>query len=113
MNRTITPFLVTILFFSVLFSSIAIIRHIDYYTFEVSGKERQCDSTSDNKVNCYYVVFGKDGEVFQNTDSVWYAKWNSGSIQARLQEGHTYKVKTSGYRIPFLSMKPNIIKIEE
>lgn len=85
---------------------------VNHYTITVSGKERQCDTT-DKGSNCYYVVFGTNGEFFSNEDSMFNGKWNSASLQARLQVGHRYVVKTNGWRVPFLSIKPNIITAEE
>lgn len=81
------------------------------YTVAVSGKERICDS-SGSQIDCYYIVYGRNGEVFSNQDSVMYWKWDSASVQARIIEGRRYKIRASGFRIPFLSMKPNIISIE-
>ena len=83
------------------------------YEFTVSGKERQCDS-SGKTVDCYYVVFGTEGEVFENRDSgLLNGKWDSASMQARLMPGHRYRVTTIGWRLPAASMKPNIISMQE
>lgn len=59
-----------------------------------------------------YLVY-TDTEVFENTDSLWYTKFNSSDIHGRLKAGHTYVVKVSGWRIPVLSWYRNIVEIVE
>lgn len=70
-----------------------------------------------NDGDSYYLIFGSDSNgnpiVFRNVDSMIYRKWNSSNVQAALKEGHTYKVKLVGIRVPFLSMYQNIIDYEE
>ncbi len=64
-----------------------------------------------------YLIFTyKDGipyMVFENTDNMFRGKWNSSDFYNRLQVGKKYKFVVIGYRVPFLSMYKNIIKIEE
>lgn len=64
-----------------------------------------------------YLVFteGENGkiEVFENTDTVLYFKFNSSDIQARLRPGKKIEAKVNGLRIPFLSMYRNIIAVKE
>jgi len=91
--------------------SIAANNHRRTYEFVVSSKERQCDGGRDG--TCYYVVFGTDGEVFANKDSLWNGKFNSASVQGRFVPGHRYRVETIGWRVPILSMMPNIVKVAE
>lgn len=50
-------------------------------------------------------------EVFENTDVVWFFKFNSADIQNTFEVGKTYRVKVYGFRIPFFSMYRNIVKI--
>lgn len=57
-----------------------------------------------------YLVF-TDNEVFQNTDSWWYWKFNSADFYSDIEEGKDYKVRAYGFRIPFLSKYRNIIEI--
>lgn len=88
-------------------------NHREQHTFTVSSKERQCDSTG-KETDCYYVVFGTNGEVFENRDSgILNGKWDSASMQARFIAGRTYQVTTIGWRMPMFSMKPNIITMRE
>lgn len=59
-----------------------------------------------------YLVF-TDGETFENTDAIWYWKWNSSDIHGRLEPGKAYRVKCYGWRIPILSVYRNIVSAEE
>lgn len=59
-----------------------------------------------------YLIFTEteDGiEVFENTDSFVFMKFNSSDIYAQLQEGGTYCVKVAGWRVPVMSMYRNIV----
>ena len=59
-----------------------------------------------------YVVFSTH-EVFENTDSFLFFKFDSSDYQNKLKKGKTYKVKVTGWRIPFISTYRNIVKIIE
>ena len=59
-----------------------------------------------------YLVY-TDGEVFENTDTVWFFKFNSSDVYGSLKEGEQYIVKVAGWRKPFFSWYRNIIKIEK
>lgn len=57
-----------------------------------------------------YLIYG-EAEVFENTDKLLYLKFNSSDVQRDLEIGETYVVEVAGWRVPFLSMHRNIIKI--
>lgn len=57
-----------------------------------------------------YLVFTID-ETFENTDSIWFLKFDSSDIQGRLQPGQTYRADVYGWRIPFLSIYRNIVHV--
>ena len=103
--------LLIVIGFCAIFSWLAV-NHRETYYVTVSNRERQCNTTSEGS-SCEYVVFGTKGEFFSNSDSLWFGKWNSASIQGQINPGKTYKFETYGWRVPFLSMKPNIISAEE
>lgn len=80
----------------------------------MSEKERVCDASGSGEnasIECYYMVFDEDGDVFSNKDDLLYFKFDSASVQARLKQGETYDVTAVGWRVPLLSMKPNIVKV--
>lgn len=82
----------------------------DVETFTVESKDRECDAAGET-TTCYYVVLATDGRVYTNSDDMLNGKFNSRTFQARLQVGQTYTVRTTGWRIPILSMAPNIVEI--
>jgi hypothetical protein len=61
--------------------------------------------------NSKYLVWSKENEVFEITDSMWVGRFNSSDFYGRIEVGKTYKVKVIGYRVPFLSWYRNIIEI--
>lgn len=64
-----------------------------------------------------YFVIQKNGETtnlpYQNEDNIFYKKFNSGNYLVEIEIGKTYKFTTVGWRIPFFSAFPNIVKFEE
>ena len=76
-------------------------------TITVVDKERVVDSGGgDSK----YLVF-TETEVFENTDCLVLWKFNSSDVYGQLEIGETYQVQVYGWRIPFLSMYRNIVKV--
>lgn len=51
--------------------------------------------------------------TFENVDSLLHMKFNSSDLQGRIERGSSYRFTTTGWRVPTLSMYPNIIKIEK
>jgi hypothetical protein len=58
-----------------------------------------------------YLVF-TDKEVFQNTDSLSYLKFNSSDIYGSLEIGKTYKFEVYGFRLHLFSSYRNIISVK-
>lgn len=90
--------------------SILAIGLIAYLTDEwvevyVKDKERITESQSGK-----YLIF-TDKEVFENTDSILYWKFNSSDFYSEIEKEQTYKFRVYGFRIPFLSWYRNIIEI--
>lgn len=85
------------------------------YMVIVTDKERIVKGSGDS-TDSKYLIFADDvnGEsrVFENTDTLLRLKWNSSNIQGQLKVGHTYKITVVGYRLSFMSMYENIIKVE-
>lgn len=80
------------------------------YTFTVQRVDRECDADG-RGAKCRNFVYGRGGEVFTNSDDIFYGKFDSRTIQAGFEQGTETTVRAVGWRIPFLSMQPNIIKI--
>lgn len=49
-----------------------------------------------------------DDEVYKITDLLWYGKFDSSDIYARLKKNHKYKLTITGYRWRYFSEYPNI-----
>lgn len=75
--------------------------------FTVKDKERICSGGESG--TCKYLVYTDNG-VYQNTDSLWYFKFNSSDIYGALDAGTTYRASVYGFRVPFLSWYKNIIE---
>lgn len=82
----------------------------EWIEITVNEKERVTQSTAEG-VDSKYLIY-TDEEVLENTDSVWYWKFNSSDYYGSLKEGETYKARVYGFRIPFLSWYRNIIELE-
>lgn len=85
----------------------------DHVTFEVLKTERIVESHSDDKgshVTSKYLVF-TDGETFENTDTMFYWKWNSSDLYGRLEPGRSYRAKVYGWRVPMFSWYRNIVAV--
>lgn len=77
---------------------------------EITVKEKYIKNY--NKSSKYIIVDDKR-EAYQITDLLFKGKFNSTDIYNSLDIGKTYKIETTGKRIPFLSMYKNINKILE
>jgi hypothetical protein len=73
----------------------------------VSEKERIVKSDSSK-----YLIFCEE-EVLENTDSLWYWKWNSSDFYRDIKVEEVYTFRVYGWRVPFLSMYKNIININQ
>lgn len=76
-------------------------------TIVVNEKERVTDKDGNGSK---YLIF-TDGEVFQNSDNIWWLKFNSSDLYGIIKPGKKYNVTVCGWRIPFFSSYRNIVKI--
>ena len=96
----------------ILFLVILVVEPICYYrtneviTITVLEKE-----VIHHKNSSTYLIYTEKGEVLENSDLLFYGKFNSSDFQSKLKEGETYKVKVLGWRIPLLSRYRNIVEI--
>lgn len=74
-------------------------------TVTITNKENIV-SNNDSK----YLIFTNNG-VYQNSDTMWYWKWDSSDFYNQIEIGKEYTFRVYGFRIPFLSMYKNIIEI--
>jgi hypothetical protein len=73
------------------------------------------ESTVVDRGNTYFVFQLDDGtkQIFENEDTIWFLKFNSGNLLMELKAGNSYQVLVAGWRVPFFSMYRNIITILE
>jgi hypothetical protein len=76
-------------------------------TFTVTGKE--CVKGDNSST---YLVF-TDKTTYQIDDTWIHWRWDSSDVYGRIQANKTYTADLQGYRIPFMSMYPNIINPKE
>lgn len=94
----------------VLVWGLAYLGSVKQETIIVKNKERAVFGSGEQAHGKYMVY--TTNEVFENTDSGWFMKFNSADIQNQLEPGKTYKVKVAGWRVPFFSWFRNIIAIK-
>jgi len=85
------------------------------YIITITDKERITTGVGKN-IGSKYLVFGKNENgsfVFENTDNLIRLKWNSSDIQGKLEIGNTYRITVIGYRVRFLSLYKNILKVSK
>lgn len=97
------------------FIPIILIIMLGYYALEYGNEQHfmvtvnKTERTTEES-SSYYLVFTDKG-VFQISDQVFKWKFNSSDIYGSIKADSTYEIITTGYRVPFLSMYPNIIKV--
>ncbi len=78
----------------------------EYVVFTLEDKERIVKQSSSK-----YIIFTDKG-TFQNTDTIFYWKWNSSDLYGNMKRGKTYKAHVYGFRFGLFSWYKNIISIE-
>lgn len=70
--------------------------------------ERVCSGSSEG-TSCKYLEFGT-GEVFENTDTWAFLKFNSSDVHGAIAAGKVCDLRVSGWRLPYLSWYRNIVE---
>lgn len=81
-------------------------------TLTVTRVLDQPTSDSSGHLKHKYLVFTNHG-TYKDVDSLWFFKYNSSDLLGQLQNGHTYRCKTSGFRLGFTSSYRNLISCSE
>ena len=76
------------------------------------GFERVVKSDGDGRTTSKWLMIFEN-EVFENTDTLLYGKFDSSDMLRKLKPGKKYKLDVYGFRIPFLSSYRNIIEVKE
>jgi hypothetical protein len=84
--------------------------NVNTFEAKVEGKERITKKSGDN-IESFYLVYTDKG-TFKLEDDIFRGNFYSSDVYGKLKQDSTYKFKTSGYRIGFMSLYPNIIKVK-
>jgi hypothetical protein len=79
-------------------------------TATVTNRERVCNATGGS---CKYLIWTKEAGVFEDVDSLLNGKFNSSDVYGQLDPGKVHTFEVQGWRLPFLSGYPNIIKVDK
>lgn len=107
-----------ILFLFALFVVVVVFGYpVAYYisseTIEITIKDKERITTGSGKeIESKFLVYA-EGEVFENTDSKLYLKFNSADLQNELEVGNSYNAKVAGWRVPIFDWYRNVIKLKE
>lgn len=77
-------------------------------------KDKQVSTETDKetgKVVSTYLIYTDHG-VFRNDDAFWFWKFDSSDFYGNLDIGKQYELKVYGWRIPILTMYPNIVRMK-
>lgn len=77
----------------------------------VTVKVNRLDDQASGSHGHTYLVFTDKG-VFKDKDNLFFLKFNSSDLFAKLQEGHRYTCKTNGLRIPLFSSYRNLLSCD-
>jgi hypothetical protein len=85
------------------------VYYLSSETVEITVKDKERITTgSGENISSKFIIY-LENEVFENTDSWLFFKFNSADYQNKLEVGETYKVEVVGWRVPFLSMHRNVV----
>lgn len=98
--------------FLVIVPTLLIASIINYiHVINIEGTVIDKYSKKSGKSDKFYIVVQQNDDtekVITNTDGILMMKFNSADIQAEIKKGEKYNFTLRGYRIPFLSLFPNI-----
>ncbi|KXI83369.1 hypothetical protein ACS52_01015 [Bacillus cereus] len=98
--------------FLVIVPSLLIASIINYiHVTSIEGTVIDKYSKKGGKSDKFYIVVQQNDDtekVITNTDGILMMKFNSADIQAEIKKGEKYNFILRGYRVPFLSLFPNI-----
>ena len=59
-----------------------------------------------------FMIYTTDGRALKNVNSLWFWKWRSTELQAKLQKGKRYTATVYGWRIGAFNVYPNIVGVK-
>ena len=103
-------FIIPIIIITCLITWICLKNYGNEQTISIEVKEKYVKNYSDNSK---YIVIDSNENAYEILDTIFRLKFNSTDLYALLDVGKKYVITTTGYRIHFFSMYPNIHKIVE
>ena len=101
--------LIIVFFGGMLFTNI--IKYTNEQEIEILVKDKYVKNNS--KGNDKYLIVDENNNTYEITDLFFKGKWNSTDLYNQLENNKKYKIKTTGKRIQFFSMYPNINNVEK
>lgn len=93
-----------------------IFLNIEGYTnkqeMEITVKDKYVKNGNGKSSSSKYLVVDTENNTYQITDLFFKGKFNSTDLYNQLEVNKKYKIETTGNRIQFFSLYPNINKIE-
>ena len=59
-----------------------------------------------------FMIYTTDGRALKNVNSIWFWKWRSTELQAKMQKGKRYTATIYGWRIGAFNVYPNIVDVK-
>ena len=112
MNTSIKLFigLFAALIITAIYFNVKAYNHVETHKVKVEGKERITEQ-SGKTITSFYVFYTDKG-TFKLEDDMLRGNYYSSDVYGKLKQDSTYTIKTSGYRIGFMSSYPNIIEVK-
>ncbi len=60
-----------------------------------------------------FMIYTRDGRAFKNVNTIWYWKWRSTELQAKMSKDKKYSATIYGWRIGAFNIYPNIVNVKE
>jgi hypothetical protein len=83
------------------------------FTTTIIVEKTWAKKTSSNGADVYLVRDSISNINYRCDDSLWKMHWSASDVWSELKTDHKYKVHAFGWRIPAMSMYPNIYEIVE
>lgn len=109
---------IVIIVFLIIIIGIAstIFLNIQEYTnkqeIEITVKDKYIKNGNGKSSSGKYLVVDTENNTYQITDLFFKGKFNSTDLYNQLEHNKKYKIETTGNRIQFFSLYPNINKIK-
>ena len=99
--------------FGIALAVVLVVALVGFTLYSTYGTQRSVEFTVNHKERTggndgKYLVFTDEEGVFENTDTIFYLKFNSSDVYNQLEEGGEYRCDVYGWRFGLFSWYPNI-----